>query len=42
MDDAKEKRCGNLIFGEWLFELKEAIYDAEDLLHEIEDEALRS
>ncbi|GMH30594.1 hypothetical protein Nepgr_032437 [Nepenthes gracilis] len=38
MDDAEENRVTNCAVEEWLNELKNALYDAEDLLDEIADE----
>ncbi|GMN65014.1 hypothetical protein TIFTF001_034079 [Ficus carica] len=40
LDDAEGKQLGNRQVREWLHELKEAIYAAEDLMIEISDECL--
>ena len=41
LNDAEEKEITDTIVKEWLDELKDALYHAEDLLDEIATEALR-
>ncbi|KAM2065390.1 hypothetical protein ACFX16_028664 [Malus domestica] len=42
LDDAEEKQMEKTRVGKWLDELKHAVFDAEDLLDEIDTEVLRS
>ncbi|XVF83137.1 hypothetical protein PTKIN_Ptkin16aG0109400 [Pterospermum kingtungense] len=42
LDDAENKQITNPSVRSWIDELKDAVYDAEDLLDEISYEALRS
>ncbi|XVF83312.1 hypothetical protein PTKIN_Ptkin16aG0476700 [Pterospermum kingtungense] len=42
LDDAEEKQITDQNVKDWVVELKDAVYDAEDLLDEIAYEALRS
>ncbi|CAN6697176.1 unnamed protein product [Malus baccata var. baccata] len=42
LDDAEEKQMEKPRVGKWLDELKHAVFDAEDLLDEIDTEVLRS
>ena len=41
LNDAEEKEITDTIVKEWLDELKDSLYHAEDLLDEITTEALR-
>ncbi|XP_048442473.1 putative disease resistance RPP13-like protein 1 [Pyrus x bretschneideri] len=42
LNDAEEKQIVDPAVGSWLDELKHAVFDAEDLLDEIDAKALRS
>ncbi|PNX92758.1 NBS-LRR resistance protein, partial [Trifolium pratense] len=41
MDDAEEKQINNRIVKQWLDDLKDAVFDAEDLLNQISYDSLR-
>ena len=41
LDDAEEKQMNNLAVKQWLDDLKDAIFDAEDLLNQISYDSLR-
>lgn len=41
INDAEVKQFGDTLVKEWLLELKDAVYDAEDLWDEIATEALK-